>query len=176
MSQAMRKLTSVISKSRTAVIFINQVRMKIGVVYGNPEVTTGGNALKFYTSLRIEIRGGNKIKVGDEEIGRRTKVKVVKNKVAPPFRQAEFDITFGQGINQIGEIVDLGVDGGFINKSGAWYSLGEERMGQGRENACLYLKERPEAASALTARIKESFGLNPDLFRKDSPGNGDEDF
>jgi recombination protein RecA len=176
MSQAMRKLTSIISKSRTAVIFINQVRMKIGVIYGNPEVTTGGNALKFYASLRVEIRGGNKIKAGEEEVGRRAKVKVVKNKVAPPFRQTEFDITFGQGINQMGEIVDLGVEAGFINKSGAWYSLGEERMGQGRENACLYLKDRQETAAELAAKIRESFGLNPELFRADSAGDDDDDF
>ena len=167
MSQAMRKLTSIISKSRTSVIFINQVRMKIGVIYGSPEVTTGGNALKFYSSLRLEIRGGIKIKVGEEEVGRRTKVKVVKNKVAPPFKQAEFDITFGQGINQMGEILDLAVEGNLVNKAGAWYSLGEERMGQGRENAIAYLRERPEAAAELADKVKESFGINPDLFSKE---------
>lgn len=163
MSQAMRKLTSIISKSRTAVIFINQVRMKIGVIYGSPEVTTGGNALKFYASLRLEIRGGTRIKAGEEEVGRRTKVKVVKNKVAPPFRQAEFDITFGQGINQTGEILDLAVEADLVNKAGAWYSLGDERMGQGRENACAYLKERPEVTADLAAKVREKFGLNPDM-------------
>ena len=176
MSQAMRKLTSIISKSRTAVIFINQVRMKIGVIYGSPEVTTGGNALKFYASLRLEIRGGTRIKVGDEEIGRRTKVKVVKNKVAPPFRQAEFDITFGQGINQMGEILDLAVEADLVNKAGAWYSLNDERMGQGRENACNYLKERPEAAAELASKVKEKFGLNPDMLLGGNDNDEDEPF
>jgi recombination protein RecA len=174
MSQAMRKLTSSISKSNTAVIFINQVRQKIGVVYGNPEVTTGGTALKFYSSLRLEIRGGTKIKSGEEEVGRQTKVKVVKNKLAPPFRQAVFDITFGQGINRVGEIVDLGVEADLINKAGAWYSLGGERMGQGRENACLYLRERPEAAAQLAAQIEGAFGANPDKLLKKIAENEDD--
>ncbi len=174
MSQAMRKLTSIISKSRAAVIFINQVRMKIGVIYGSPEVTTGGTALKFYASLRLDIRAGTRIKTGEEEVGRRTKVKVVKNKMAPPFRQAEFDITFGHGINQMGEILDLGVEAGLINKAGAWYSLGEERMGQGRENAIGYLKERPEVAAQLALKVKESFGLNPDILLGKAGGD-DED-
>jgi recombination protein RecA len=168
-------LTSSISKSNTAVIFINQVRQKIGISYGNPEVTTGGNALKFYSSLRIEIRGGTKIKSGEEEVGRQTKVKVVKNKLAPPFRQAVFDITFGQGINRVGEIVDLGVEADLINKAGAWYSLGSERMGQGRENACQYLRERPELAGELAARIMDTFGVNPDKLLKKITEDDDDD-
>ncbi|MCB2188084.1 MAG: recombinase RecA [Deltaproteobacteria bacterium] len=160
MSQAMRKLTSVISKSRTAVIFINQIRMKIGVMFGNPETTTGGNALKFYASLRLDIRSIGKIKSGEEEVGRRTRVKVVKNKVAPPFRQAEFDIMFGQGINKMGEVLDMAVAEEIINKSGAWYSYGEERVGQGRENAVGYLREHGDIAGEIERRLLAKHGLD----------------
>ncbi|MBI5523979.1 MAG: recombinase RecA [Desulfarculus sp.] len=159
MSQAMRKLTSVISKSRTAVIFINQIRMKIGVMFGNPETTTGGNALKFYASLRLDIRRIGKLKSGEEEIGSRTKVKVVKNKVAPPFKQAEFDIMFGAGINKMGEVLDMAVAEDLVNKSGAWYSYGDERLGQGRENAVNYLKEHPEISAQVEERLKAKQGL-----------------
>ncbi len=159
MSQAMRKLTSVISKSRTAVIFINQIRMKIGVMFGNPETTTGGNALKFYASLRLDIRRIGKVKSGEEEVGSRVKVKVVKNKVAPPFRQAEFDVMFGQGINKMGEVLDMGVAADQISKSGAWYSHGDERMGQGRDNAIAYLREHPEVAAQVEERLRASHGL-----------------
>ena len=159
MSQAMRKLTSVIAKSRTAVIFINQIRMKIGVMFGNPETTTGGNALKFYSSLRLDIRSIGRIKDGDTEIGRRSRVKVVKNKVAPPFRQAEFDVMYGQGINKLGELVDIGVTQDIVTKSGAWYSYGEERLGQGRENACNHLRENPDLAADIESRLKVSLGM-----------------
>ncbi len=159
MSQAMRKLAAVISKSHTAVIFINQIRMKIGVMYGSPEVTTGGNALKFYASLRLDIRRTGRIKVGDQEIGNRARVKVVKNKVAPPFRQAEFDIIFGQGINRLGELLDLGVANDLVEKSGAWYSYGDERLGQGRENAINYLREHPDIIRELEDRLRVKLGI-----------------
>jgi recombination protein RecA len=159
MSQAMRKLTSIISKSHTAVIFINQIRMKIGVMFGSPETTTGGNALKFYASLRLDIRRIGKLKSGEEEIGSRTKVKVVKNKVAPPFKQAEFDIMFGAGINKMGEVLDMAVAEDLVNKSGAWYSYGEERLGQGRENAYGYLREHPEISAQLEERLRAKHGL-----------------
>ncbi len=159
MSQAMRKLTSVISKSRTAVIFINQIRMKIGVMFGNPETTTGGNALKFYASLRLDIRRIGKLKSGEEEIGSRTRVKVVKNKVAPPFKQAEFDIMFGAGINKLGEVLDMAVAEDMVNKSGAWYSYGEERMGQGRENAIGFLRDHPEVCAQVEERLRAKHGL-----------------
>ena len=159
MSQAMRKLTSVISKSRTAMIFINQIRMKIGVMFGSPETTTGGNALKFYASLRLDIRRIGKLKTGENDIGNRARVKVVKNKVAPPFRQAEFDIIFGQGINRLGELLDLGVAEDLVTKSGAWYSYGDERLGQGRENACTYLREHPELAREIDQRLRAKLGM-----------------
>ncbi len=161
MSQAMRKLTSVISKSRTAMIFINQIRMKIGVMFGSPETTTGGNALKFYASLRLDIRRIGKIKTGEKEVGNRTRVKVVKNKVAPPFRQAEFDILFGQGINRLGELLDLGVAEDLVGKSGAWYSYGDERLGQGRDNACTYLRDHPELAREIDQRLRAKLGMIP---------------
>jgi len=161
MSQAMRKLTSVIAKSRTAVIFINQIRMKIGVMFGSPETTTGGNALKFYASLRMDIRRIGKLKTGEEEVGNRTRVKVVKNKVAPPFRMAEFDILFGTGINRTGELIDMGVAGDIVSKSGAWYSYGEERLGQGRDNASNYLKDHPEIAGEVEDRLRAKHGLGP---------------
>ena len=161
MSQAMRKLTSVVAKSRTALIFINQIRMKIGVMFGSPETTTGGNALKFYASLRLDIRRIGKIKSGDADVGNRTRVKVVKNKVAPPFRQAEFDITFGQGINRLGEVLDWGVEQDIVTKSGAWYSYGDERMGQGRENATNFLADTPEVLDEVITRLKTKLGLLP---------------
>ena len=159
MSQAMRKLTSAISKSRAAVIFINQIRMKIGVMFGNPETTTGGNALKFYSSLRLDIRRIGALKSGDQNLGNRCRVKVVKNKLAPPFRQAEFDILFGAGINRMGELLDLGVAQELVTKSGAWYSYGEERLGQGRDNASTYLAEHPELAAELERRLRARLGL-----------------
>ncbi|MFB1487092.1 MULTISPECIES: recombinase RecA [unclassified Thiocapsa] len=155
MSQALRKLTGNIKRSNCLVIFINQIRMKIGVMFGSPETTTGGNALKFYASVRLDIRRIGSIKKGDEVIGNETKVKVVKNKVAPPFRQAEFDILYGQGISREGEIVSLGVNEGFIEKSGAWYSYEGNRIGQGKDNARVFLCENPEIAKAIEAKIRE---------------------
>jgi recombination protein RecA len=154
MSQALRKLTSIISRSRTIVIFINQIRMKIGVMFGNPETTTGGNALKFYSSIRIDIRRIGTIKTATEVIGSRTKVKVVKNKVAPPFREAEFDILYGSGISKEGELVDLAVEHGVIEKLGAWYSYNTERIGQGRENARDLLKANPTLADEIEAKVR----------------------
>src|SRR5689334_11895780 len=154
MSQALRKLTGSISKSKCLVIFINQVRMKIGVMYGNPETTTGGNALKFYASVRLDIRRTGQIKERDEIIGNTTRVKVVKNKVAPPFKQVEFDIMYGEGISKMGEIIDLGVKAGLVEKSGSWFSYDSVRIGQGRENAKTYLKENPEVCDRLEAAIR----------------------
>ncbi len=159
MSQALRKLTSIIARSRTIVIFINQIRMKIGVMFGNPETTTGGNALKFYSSVRIDIRRIGAIKTGNEVIGSRTKVKVVKNKVAPPFREAEFDILYGSGISKEGELVDLASDNGIIEKLGAWYSYGGERIGQGRENARDLLKANPKLAEEIENKVREKLGV-----------------
>ncbi len=159
MSQALRKLTAAISKSMTTVIFINQIRMKIGVMFGNPETTTGGNALKFYASMRLDIRRIEALKDNQETIGGRVRVKVVKNKVAPPFKQAEFDIYFNEGISRVGEIVDLGVEKGIIEKSGAWYSYGGNRIGQGRENVKEYLKGNLEIATDLENKIIEAFHL-----------------
>ncbi len=159
MSQALRKLTGAISKSLTTVIFINQIRMKIGVMFGNPETTTGGNALKFYSSVRLDIRRIESIKEGQEVIGSRVRVKVVKNKTAPPFRQAEFDIMFAEGVSKVGELIDLGVDRKIIDKAGAWYSFREERLGQGREAVKAFLKENPETAGEIEARIRERAGL-----------------
>lgn len=155
MSQALRKLTACIAKSNCAVIFINQLREKVGVVYGNPEVTTGGRALKFYSSVRIEIRRAEKLKVQNEFVGSRTKAKIVKNKVAPPFKEAEFDIMYGEGISKEGEIVDLGVDCNVIQKSGAWFSYNGEKIGQGRENVKIYLSEHPELMAEIEEKIKE---------------------
>ena len=154
MSQALRKLTGSISRSRCLVIFINQVRMKIGVMYGNPETTTGGNALKFYASVRLDIRRTGQIKDRDDIIGNATRVKVVKNKVAPPFKQVEFDIMYGEGVSKIGEILDLGVKAGLVEKSGAWFSYDSIRIGQGRENAKTYLKENPEVCDRLEKAIR----------------------
>jgi len=155
MSQALRKLTANIKRSNTLVIFINQIRMKIGVMFGNPETTTGGNALKFYSSVRLDIRRTGAIKKGDEVIGNETKVKVVKNKVAPPFRIAQFDILYGEGISHEGEIIDIGVEQGLVDKSGAWYSYNGDRIGQGKDNVRNYLKEHPETAQEIEAQIRE---------------------
>ncbi|MFY9973293.1 MAG: recombinase RecA [Chromatiaceae bacterium] len=161
MSQALRKLTGNIKRSNCVVIFINQIRMKIGVMFGSPETTTGGNALKFYASVRLDIRRTGSIKKGDEVIGNETKVKVVKNKVAPPFRQAEFDILYGEGISREGEIVDLGVTAGVIEKSGAWYSYEGNRIGQGKDNVRNYLKENPELARTIETRIRDQLLPKP---------------
>jgi recombination protein RecA len=161
MSQALRKLTATIAKSRTIVIFINQIRMKIGVMFGNPETTSGGNALKFYASVRLDIRRIGAIKHGDQVIGNRTRVKVVKNKMAPPFREVEFDILYGQGISKAGELIDLGTEHGIIEKSGAWYAFDGERIGQGRENARDYLLEHADMAATIEARVRQKFGLTP---------------
>jgi recombination protein RecA len=155
MSQAMRKLTGIVSKSKTSVIFINQIREKIGVMFGNPETTTGGRALKFYASVRLDIRRIGAIKSGEDSIGNRTKVKVVKNKVAAPFRVAEFDILYGEGISKQGELLDLGIEHRLVSKSGTWLSYGEARLGQGRENARSFLKEHPEIASELEEKLRE---------------------
>jgi recombination protein RecA len=154
MSQALRKLTGNIKRSNTLVIFINQIRMKIGVMFGNPETTTGGNALKFYASVRLDIRRIGSVKKGEEVIGNETRVKVVKNKVAPPFRQAEFEILYGEGISFLGELVDLGVNYGFIQKAGSWYSYGNEKIGQGKDNVKAFLKERPELAKEIEGKIR----------------------
>jgi recombination protein RecA len=159
MSQALRKLTGTISRSNTLVIFINQIRMKIGVMFGNPETTTGGNALKFYASVRCDIRRIAAIKQGDQTVGSRTRVRVVKNKVAPPFREAEFDIMYGVGINKAGEIIDLGSELGVIEKSGSWYSYGGDRIGQGRDNACEFLRENPRMMAELEQKVRVALGL-----------------
>ncbi len=169
MSQALRKLTGSIHKSNCAMVFINQIRYKIGVMYGNPEVTSGGNALKFYASVRLEIRRVGAIKAGGEDVGNRVRVKVVKNKLAPPFRKVEFDIIFGKGINRNGELVDLGVEHGFVRKSGSWYSLGDERMGQGRDNATKYLVENADRLTWLDDSLKEKLGiLTPGATKEDA--------
>ena len=159
MSQALRKLTGTISRSQTVVIFINQIRMKIGVMFGNPETTTGGNALKFYASVRMDIRRIGALKDGENIVGGRTRVKVVKNKMAPPFKEAEFDILYGTGISRDGEIVDLGSETGIVEKSGAWYSFGGERIGQGREAAKQFLKDHPETAQEIMRKVMEKVGL-----------------
>ena len=159
MSQALRKLTATIGKTMTSVIFINQIRMKLGVVFGNPETTTGGNALKFYSSQRLEVRRAAAIKDGTEVLGNRTRVKVVKNKLAPPFKEAEFDLMYGEGISKEGELVDLGVECGIIEKSGAWYSCDGERIGQGRENVKKYFRENPENFADLHGRVREALGI-----------------
>ena len=161
MSQALRKLAGNINRSKTSVVFINQLRDKIGVMFGNPETTTGGRALKFYASVRLDVRRIGPVKERDEITGSRVRVKVVKNKVAPPFRQAEFDIMFNEGISHAGLLVDLGVEAGVIDKSGAWYSYGKERIGQGRENAKLYLKDNTELAAEVEVKVKEHLGIGP---------------
>ncbi len=159
MSQAMRKLTGIVSKSNTCLIFINQIREKIGVMFGNPETTTGGRALKFYSSVRVDIRRIAAIKDGDAVIGNRTKVKVVKNKMAPPFREAEFDIIYGEGISQEGDLIDLGVAHNLIEKSGSWYSYKGERIGQGRENARQFLKDNPDIRQRIDTELRKALGL-----------------
>ncbi len=157
MSQALRKLTSVINKTKTTTIFINQLREKVGVMFGNPETTTGGRALKFYSSMRLDVRRSEAIKNGTDIIGNKVKVKVVKNKVAPPFKDAEFDILYGEGISKNGMLLDLGVEAGVVEKSGAWYNYGEMRLGQGRENARMYLKENPELAKEIEEKIRDGW-------------------
>lgn len=161
MSQALRKLTGTIKKTNCMVIFINQIRMKIGVMFGSPETTTGGNALKFYASVRLDIRRIGSIKKGDDVVGNETKVKVVKNKVAPPFREAIFDILYGQGVSREGEIIDLGVEAKVVEKSGAWYSYGGERIGQGRDNCREYLRENPDLAREIENKVREQLGVTP---------------
>jgi len=162
MSQALRKLTANIKRSNTLVIFINQIRMKIGVMFGNPETTTGGNALKFYSSVRLDIRRIGAIKKGDEITGNETRVKVVKNKVAPPFKKCEFDILYDEGISKEGELISLGVDNGIVDKAGAWYSYEKDRIGQGKDNVRTFLKEHPEMAAEIEARIRKAVGLDED--------------
>ncbi len=159
MSQALRKLTASVARSRTMIIFINQIRLKIGVMFGNPETTTGGNALKFYSSVRLEIRRIGAIKDREEVVGNQTRVKVVKNKLAPPFRMVEFDIMYGEGISKTGELIDLGVKAGIVEKAGSWFSYGSERIGQGRENAKTYMRDHPETAADIEAKIRQNAGL-----------------
>ena len=174
MSQALRKLTATIKRTNCLVIFINQIRMKIGVMFGNPETTTGGNALKFYASVRLDIRRTGSIKKGDEVIGNETKVKVVKNKVAPPFRAAEFDILYGEGISREGEILDLGANANVVEKSGSWYSYQGERIGQGKDNAREYLREHPETALDIENKVREHFGVKPRGLKVIEGGKGAE--
>ncbi len=159
MSQALRKLTGSVSRSNTMLIFLNQIRMKIGVMFGNPETTTGGKALKFYASLRLEIRRIGQIKEREEVVGNQTRVKVVKNKLAPPFRQVEFDIMYGEGISKVGELIDLGVKAGVVEKSGAWFSYDSQRIGQGRENAKQFLRDHKDIADKIEAKIREQSGV-----------------
>ena len=168
MSQALRKLTGNIKRSNTMVIFINQIRMKLGVMFGNPETTTGGNALKFYASVRLDIRRIGAIKQGDEVLGNDTRVKVVKNKLAPPFKKAEFEILYGEGISRMGEIIDMGVQNGIVDKAGAWYSYNGERIGQGKENSRAWLKEHPEVASEIEASLREKLMPHAGTMHPDS--------
>ncbi len=163
MSQALRKLTAIISKSKTSVIFINQIRMKIGVMFGNPETTTGGNALKFYSTVRLDIRKIATIKDNQEVIGSRTRVRVVKNKVAPPFKDAEFDLIYGIGISRTGELIDMGVSAGIVEKAGAWFSYGSERLGQGRENSRKFLNDNPEIYNEIMTKVRTEMGLIPEI-------------
>ena len=170
MSQALRKLTATVSRSNTLVIFINQIRMKIGVMFGNPETTTGGNALKFYASVRIDIRSIGKIKDKEDIIGSQTRVKIVKNKVAPPFKTVDFDIMYGEGISKTGELIDLGMKAGFVEKAGAWFSYNGEKLGQGRENAKIFLREHPEIAQEIENKIRADAGhLTTELTGEDLP-------
>ncbi len=171
MSQALRKLSGAINKSKTIAIFINQIREKVGVMFGNPETTPGGRALKFYSSVRLEVRRAETLKQGNEMVGNKTKIKVVKNKVAPPFRVAEVDIMYGEGISKEGEIVDLGSELDIVQKSGAWYSYNEERLGQGRENAKIFLKENPEIRSEIMLKIREHYGLDTGRAETDEQGD-----
>ena len=175
MSQALRKLTASINKSHTMVIFINQIRMKIGVMYGSPETTTGGNALKFYASVRLDIRRTGAIKERDEVIGNSTRVKVVKNKLAPPFKQVEFDIMYGEGVSKMGEILDLGVKAGIVEKSGAWFSYDSQRLGQGRENAKAFLRANPEMTAKIEIAIRQNSGLIAEQILAGTPEQNDDD-
>jgi recombination protein RecA len=174
MSQALRKLTASVSRSNTMIIFINQIRMKIGVMFGNPETTTGGNALKFYSSVRLDIRRIGQIKDRDEVVGNQTRVKVVKNKVAPPFKQVEFDIMYGEGVSKTGELLDLGVKAGLVEKSGSWFSYKSERIGQGRENAKTFLKENPDMAADIEHQIRVNAGLVADTMIGDVEGDSED--
>ena len=174
MSQALRKLTAVISKSNCTVIFINQLREKVGVMFGNPETTTGGRALKFYSSVRLDVRRIEQLKQSGETIGNRTRIKVVKNKIAPPFKEAEFDIMFGTGISKEGDILDLAAENGIVNKSGAWYAYDGNKIGQGRENAKQFLRDNPEACAKIEAQVRELFGLEADPVKAD-PVKADTD-
>ena len=175
MSQALRKLTASINKSHTMVIFINQIRMKIGVMYGSPETTTGGNALKFYASVRLDIRRIGAIKERDEVVGNQTRVKVVKNKLAPPFKQVEFDIMYGEGISKVGEIVDLGVKVGVVEKSGSWFSYDSQRIGQGRENVKTFLKANPDISAKIEAQIRANSGVIAEKILEQGPAEDDAD-
>ncbi|EFO30733.1 protein RecA [Roseibium sp. TrichSKD4] len=174
MSQALRKLTASISKSNCMVIFINQIRMKIGVMFGSPETTTGGNALKFYASVRLDIRRIGAIKDRDEVVGNQTRVKVVKNKLAPPFRQVEFDIIYGEGVSKMGELIDLGVKGGIVEKSGAWFSYNSQRLGQGRENAKQFLRDNPEIAEEIELAVRQNAGLIAEAIIDPTGGEDDD--
>ena len=174
MSQALRKLTSSIARSNCLVIFINQIRLKIGVMFGNPETTTGGNALKFYASVRLDIRRIGAIKDKDDVVGNQTRVKVVKNKVAAPFRTVEFDIMYGEGISKTGELLDLGVSAGLVEKSGSWFSYGNQRIGQGRENAKTFMKENPDIANELETAIRSNAGLVQEQMMDTSIANEEE--
>ncbi len=173
MSQALRKLTASISRSNTMVIFINQIRMKIGVMFGSPETTTGGNALKFYASVRLDIRRIGSVKDRDEVVGNQTRIKVVKNKMAPPFKQVEFDIMYGEGVSKMGELIDLGVKAGVVEKSGAWFSYNSQRLGQGRENSRQFLKDNPEVANEIEMTLRQNAGLIAEKFLEE--GRSDED-
>jgi recombination protein RecA len=175
MSQALRKLTASISKSRTMVVFINQIRMKIGVMYGSPETTSGGNALKFYASVRLDIRRIGAIKERDEVVGNQTRVKVVKNKMAPPFKQVEFDIMYGEGVSKTGELIDLGVKAGVVEKSGAWYSYDSQRIGQGRENAKVFLKDNPDVANKIEVQVRANSGLIAEVIAAGEEPDKDDD-
>jgi len=175
MSQALRKLTASINRSNTMVIFINQIRMKIGVMYGSPETTSGGNALKFYASVRLDIRRIGVIKERDEVVGNQTRVKVVKNKLAPPFKQVEFDIMYGEGVSKMGEIIDLGVKAGVVEKSGAWFSYDSQRIGQGRENAKTFLKNNPDIANKIEGMIRQNAGLIAEQILAGEGGSEEKD-
>ena len=176
MSQALRKLTASISRSNTMVIFINQIRMKIGVMFGSPETTTGGNALKFYASVRLDIRRIGQVKDRDEVVGNQTRVKVVKNKLAPPFKVVEFDIMYGEGVSKTGELVDLGVKAGVVEKSGAWFSYNSQRLGQGRENAKLFLRDNPELAAEIETALRQNAGLIAEKFLENGgPGDSEDE-
>jgi recombination protein RecA len=178
MSQALRKLTASISRSNTMVIFINQIRMKIGVMFGSPETTTGGNALKFYASVRLDIRRIGSVKDRDEVVGNQTRVKVVKNKLAPPFKVVEFDIMYGEGVSKTGELIDLGVKAGIVEKSGAWFSYNSQRLGQGRENAKQFLRDNPDTAREVEMAIRQNAGLIAEKFLENGGPEKDdgEDF